>query len=391
MRVLLVNDYAGSFGGAERYVSELGGLLADRGHQAELLAGGAPEGSPVSLLGRWLNPWAYWRTRKAITRFKPDVLHLHGCSRQLSPSPAIAARRASVPVVMTVHDAHLVCPKTWMVYADGDPCRLGFGGKCLVSNCYTWRRGAGYAPYHALKWSKVGLHRRILKGAVARFISPSRWLARWLAVSLDTQQVFHIPLFIPKRPATVRRDSGDVLRLLYVGRLSAEKGVDTLLRGLPLVAGETSGVLLDVVGSGPEERALRALCEDLGLSERVRFRGVVPPSELDGYYGGASAVIMPSRWVENAPLVAYEAMGSGIPVIASARGGLLELIEPERNGLLFVPDDHADLARAILRLARDAELRERLAIGASRLAEERYSAEAHMAALEETYSAVTAS
>jgi glycosyltransferase involved in cell wall biosynthesis len=94
--------------------------------------------------------------------------------------------------------------------------------------------------------------------------------------------------------------------------------------------------------------------------------------------------------MENAPLVAYEAMGSGVPILASDRGGLQELVEPGRNGLLFVPDDHVNLAKAILKLSGDAELRKRLGCGARQLAQERYSTEAHMEKLEETYSAVTA-
>jgi glycosyltransferase involved in cell wall biosynthesis len=344
----------------------------------------------VSLFSRWLNPWAYWRTQRAIAAFKPDVLHLHGCSRNLSPSPAIAAGRAGVPVVMTVHDAHLVCPKTWMVYADGEPCRLGFGRKCLTSNCVTWRRGPGYAPYHALKWCKVGVHRRLLRRNVTRFVSPSQWLARWLAASLGDEKVVHIPMFAPDRPAAMRRDPENGLRLLYAGRLSSEKGVDTLLRALPLTTESSPDVALDVVGGGPDERSLQALSADLGLSERVRFRGAVTASELDGYYRSAFAVIMPSRWMENAPLVAYEAMGSGVPVIASDRGGLQELIEPGRNGLLFAPDDHVALANGILRLAGDAELGDRLSRGARQLAQERYSAEAHMEKLEEAYLAAMA-
>ena len=343
----------------------------------------------MTLFSRWLNPWVYRRTQRAIAEFKPDVLHLHGCSRNLSPSPAIAARRAGVPVVMTVHDAHLVCPKTWMIYSDGEPCRLGFGWKCLTSNCVTWRRGYANVPYHAVKWLKVGLHRRILRRNVARFVSPSEWLARWLMMSLGTDQVVHIPLFAPSQ-SSVRDDPEHGLRLLYVGRLSPEKGVDTLLRALPLVAERVSGTRLDVVGSGSDERALRALSADLGLSEHVRFQGAVAPSELEGYYRTASAVVMPSRWMENAPLVAYEAMSYGVPIIASERGGLPELIESGRNGLLFLAGDHVHLAKTILRLSDDADLRRRLGHGARQLAGERYSAGVHMEALEETYSAVMA-
>jgi glycosyltransferase involved in cell wall biosynthesis len=388
VRILLVNDYAEPFGGAERHVSELQTLLAGRGHETELLAGGGA--SPLTLLTRWFSPWAYRRTRRAIAEFRPDVLHLHGCSRVLSPSPAIAAKRAAVPVIMTVHDAHLVCPKTWMIYADGEPCQLGFGRKCLTSNCVTWRRGYRNAPYHFVKWGKVAFHRWLLTRSVERFISPSAWLADWLARSLAPGRVSHVPQFAPAPPRHVGEGSERNLRLLYVGRLSSEKGVDTLLRALPLVLQSFPDLGLDVLGSGSEEGALRGLARDLGLGDRVSFQGAVAPSQLEGYYRTALAVVIPSRWMENAPLVAYEAMGYGVPIIASARGGLVEVVESERNGLLFRADVHADLAEAILRLSRDEELRERLGSGARRLAEERYSGEAHLRQLEETYRAAAA-
>ena len=114
----------------------VGRLLEARGHEVRELTG--PTGPTAwSLVSRWFNPYSYHVTARTIKAFQPDVAHLHGCSRHLSPTVALAVHRAGIPLVMTVHDAHIVCPKTWMIYADGEPCPHGFGYRCLISNCHT--------------------------------------------------------------------------------------------------------------------------------------------------------------------------------------------------------------------------------------------------------------
>ena len=178
--------------------------------------------------------------------------------------------------------------------------------------------------------------------------------------------------------------------MLFVGRLSLEKGLDVLLRALALVGDSLPGLTVDVVGGGDQERALRALSKELGLQGVVTFHGAISGADLEGFYRGASALVVPSRCMETGPLVALEAMAHGVPVVGSERGGLAELVQPGRNGLLFRPEDPSDLAEAISRLIGDGALRRSLSEGGLRLARERYSTEAHMERLEETYSAVLA-
>jgi glycosyltransferase involved in cell wall biosynthesis len=150
-------------------------------------------------------------------------------------------------------------------------------------------------------------------------------------------------------------------RLLYVGRLSPEKGVGVLLAAMALLGEEPEPFSLDIVGAGPELDALCAAAERLGLSGRVSFLGHVPFGEaLFSLYRRAGALVVPS-FTEGFPQVINEALAAGLPTIATAVGGIPAVIEPGSTGLLVPPGDPAALAAAVRGLAGDAELRRRLA------------------------------
>lgn len=146
-------------------------------------------------------------------------------------------------------------------------------------------------------------------------------------------------------------------RLLYVGRYDARKGIETLLRAMPLIEAAT----LEVQGTGdPGERArLEALTRELGAAERVTF-GAVTRAELPGRYRAADAVVFPSEWEEPFGLVPVEAMACDSPVAATGVGGSGEFCLDGENCVRFTAGDPADLAAAVRRLAADADLRRHL-------------------------------
>jgi len=151
-------------------------------------------------------------------------------------------------------------------------------------------------------------------------------------------------------------------RLLYVGRLDPNKGVDTAveaLRHLPAKA------RLELIGGwdSAEEARLQELATDLGVAERVRFRGQRERDEVAEAYGRADAVVFPVRWEEPWGLVPLEAMGRGRPVVATGRGGSAEYLRDGHNCLLFDADDAEALAAALRRLASDDALRAQLRRG----------------------------
>ncbi|HEY5549522.1 MAG TPA: glycosyltransferase [Coriobacteriia bacterium] len=138
----------------------------------------------------------------------------------------------------------------------------------------------------------------------------------------------------------------DLTHVLFVGSLIPVKNVDVLLRAYA-AAGERAGLPLLIVGDGPLRDALRSLAAELGVADRVTFAGPVPHDQLRPMYAGASALVVPSR-SEGMPVVAIEALASGVPVIASRVGDLPRMIREGQNGLTVPSGDVAALAEALV-------------------------------------------
>jgi glycosyltransferase involved in cell wall biosynthesis len=176
------------------------------------------------------------------------------------------------------------------------------------------------------------------------------------------------------RPIPSRDGPGEFF--LYVGRLSTEKGLEGLLRSWP------EGTPLRLVGDGPERGRLERLAP-----ASVKFEGAVPGTEVASHIRGARALILPSICYEGQPRVVLEAFAAGVPVIASALGGIVDLVESGKNGLLPTPGSPRSWLSAIEALADDARSH---AMGAAALErwQELYSPERGLADLETAYRSV---
>ncbi len=168
---------------------------------------------------------------------------------------------------------------------------------------------------------------------------------------------------------------GDRFRLLFLGRLVERKGVPVLLEALRSLG---PGVELDVVGDGPMRAALEAKVFALGVGERVRFHGFVSAEEKARLLSGCDALVLPAVTdakgdTEGLGVVLLEAMALGKPVVASRVGGIVDVVEHERNGLLCAPGDASELARAVERLRAAPALRERLGAAARDTVVQRFS------------------
>jgi colanic acid/amylovoran biosynthesis glycosyltransferase len=153
--------------------------------------------------------------------------------------------------------------------------------------------------------------------------------------------------------------------VLAVARAVPKKGLDTLVEACAVAARDGERFETEMVGDGPELARLRELAAARGVGDRVRFRGPSPPDEVDEAYARCSAVVVPSRIApdgdrDGLPTVLLEAMGRGLPVIATDVVGIPELVRDGHNGLLVSPDDQDGLAEAITRVHRDHDLADRL-------------------------------
>jgi glycosyltransferase involved in cell wall biosynthesis len=170
-----------------------------------------------------------------------------------------------------------------------------------------------------------------------------------------------------------------------VGRLSKEKGVDQLIKALPLIRERVPGAGLTVVGDGPDRALLEHLARQQGVEAAVTFTGPVDNHLLGDYYRGSIACVLPSLWMENCPVTALESLSHGTPLLASDLGGLPEIVNDEVNGLLFPPGDHQRLAQQAVRLLLDRELAGQLGAAALETFQRDYSPDAHFTRLSALY------
>jgi glycosyltransferase involved in cell wall biosynthesis len=307
--------------------------------------------------------------RRLTREHRPDIVHCHNLFPTLSPAVLRAAAGAGAAVVVTLHNYRLLClPATFQ--RQGELCELCVGHvpwRGVVYRCYR-RSAAGSA---ALATS-LTLHRALgTFGRVALYLAVSNFVrGKHLEGGLPRKRVVVKPNFA--WPVPRRQGPGDYF--LFLGRLSPEKGLDTLVaawRGVPAP--------LVIVGDGPDAARLRR-----EAPPNAELRGFVPPTEIPGILAGARALVLPSRSYEGSPRSVLEAYAAGVPVIGSALGVLPEMVENERSGLLVEPGDETALAGAARRLLDDRES-ERLGERALTLWRERYSPEQGLKGLEAAY------
>lgn len=387
MRILHLTDTYGFTGGIQSYIKHVSSLLQARGHEVEIYSPHEERKDFHGHLTRWISFQDYSQIKKIIARRRPDIVHAHSISMRVSPLPCLAARQCGIPVVMTVHDFNYICPRKWMIYRDGRECRLGFGLHCLISNCRSSKNGRRYLLYHNLRWLKVSLHRWQLKKYVQEFISPSRILGNWMEKSLGLDHVIHMANFIPGM-LSGNFDLPENRWILFVGRLSREKGVDTLLKALPVVLESIPEAFLTIVGDGPDKYRLEKLARELRISEKVNFVGMVDNARLSAYYLHAGVCVIPSLWMENCPVSALEALAFGRPLVGSNIGGIPELIEDGETGFICKPDDEIDLALRLSTLLGNDKLMHKFSRAARKRFLRHYTEEKHGEALINVYQKV---
>lgn len=275
--------------------------------------------------------------------------------------PGAATYRAlggSVPVVARLTDYGLFC--TYSPRMDGI-CyeRCGLLEKLLHKREPSLRRLL-LAPLRIAEHT----HSRLLVNRVDRFIAISPAVAEvHCRYGIDPGKIVVIPPVVayaallaePRRAAALGRDDEAPFKLLYVGRLRGQKGVDVLITALAQLDFPAT---LDVLGDGEERQSLEQLAHRLGVSSRVNFQGWVPQVELANWYLAAHAFVHPGRWPEPFGLTIVEAMAAGTPTIVSDVGGPPWTVG--EAGLTFRPGDSADLVRRIRQLRENPELAKRL-------------------------------
>jgi glycosyltransferase involved in cell wall biosynthesis len=287
------------------------------------------------------------RLQGLLSATTPDVAHAHNIYHHLSPSILVELRRRGIPMVLTLHDLKLACP-AYKMYTQGHVCEACRGG--ALRNVIRHRCIKGSAAMSALVWLESTIHQAfgLYRDTVTRFVVPSRFfLAKFGEWGLNTRRFVHIPnsVDVEALEADVPQTAAPGDAFVYLGRLVAEKGVPTLIR-----AAAAARVKLRIVGTGPEEQALRQLASTLGGD--VEFTGYLSGAALRSAVRSARAVVVPSEWYENAPISVMEASALGRPVIGANIGGIPELIRANETGLVFTSGNVESLVEVLAKVER---------------------------------------
>lgn len=362
MKAVHIVDTLDAVGGVQTYLGQLLPGLAARGIESDVVT--ADEIPGLDADGATVPTEALARLDALLVEHRPDVCLLHIA---LSPSVARTAA-ARAPVVAYAHDYAMVCPgNARYLHRSARFCEEGPGLRCF-RRAYTERTAnrrpdrlwRAYARTRA--WPRVWPE-------LARVLVASPFVRDVLAgdgVPADRIRVVAYPVEPP--PAVVPEPAADVL---FVNRLVAAKGVHLLLRalaGLP-------GVSVAIAGDGPERGRLETLAGELGIE--ARFLGWVDAERRAALLRGCRVFAFPSLWDEPFGIAGVEALAAGIPVVASAVGGVPYWLEDGRGGLLVAPRDPDALRDGLRRVLEEPGLAERLAAEGPAAAA-RFSLDAHL-------------
>lgn len=304
----------------------------------------------LALNGAWSDR-AYREVAALVRRERPDVAHFHNTFPLISPSVYAACRDQGVPVVQTLHNYRFVCPNA-LLLRDGQPCEDCLRGSLLPAlrhRCYRGSLPATLAQVWAITSNRW---RSTYRRNVDCYVALTRFAAgKLIAGGLPADRFVVKPNFLPDPPAAGRGEGGYAI---FVGRLSEEKGVATLLEAWK----QLPEWPLRVVGDGPLRPVLEARAKGWGLP--VTFLGFRTRSEILDIVGNAEALVVPSEWYEGFPMVVLEAYACGTPVLASRIGSLTEIVREGQTGATFRPSDPADLAATVRRVLGDAGLLRRM-------------------------------
>ena len=354
MKILIAHNRYQQVGGEDKVVSAEAAMLARGGHLVELLAFDneeitGPLSKAAAVASAFYSRPSYRRTAQALASFQPDVLHVHNFMPTLSPAVFFAGSAAGVPIVQTLHNYRLICASA-MLFRDGEVCEdCVERGSFLPGIRHACYRGSRVGS--AVIGGAMALHDTLgtWRERVERYIALSEFAAAKLGQSRVPPEKIRIkPNFVPDPGELASREGrgGEAAApfALFVGRLSQEKGLDTL------IGADESGLLplpIHIAGDGP----LRERVEDASRRPGSQLIALGRQSEaaVMALMQRASVLLVPSLWYEGFPMVIVEALSLGLPVIASRLGGLPEVVEDGVCGLLHTPGDPAALGFALRR------------------------------------------
>lgn len=351
MKILLCHNYYQQPGGEDQVFSDEAWLLENYGHEViryTVHNDAINEMSKFDVARRTVwNSQSYDALRSLIRRERPVLMHCTNTFPLISPAAYYAARAEGVAVVQSLHNYRLLCPNALLLRA-GRICHDCLGKRltwpAMVHSCYRYSRAASTViafmlGYHGIK--------KTWTNAVDQYIAMSDFSRQmFIQGGLPANRITVKPNFVHPDPGAEAGEGGYVV---FVGRLSEEKGLDTLLSAWEVLDQRLS---LKIVGDGPlAEHVQSAAAND----ERIEWLGRRPFEDVLSIIGRAACLVMPSIWYETFGRTIVEAFAKSTPVIVSGLGAMQELVEDGRTGLHVEAGDPQQLAMAVQTLLCDKD------------------------------------
>jgi len=410
VKVFQVNKFHHIKGGAERYYLDVSDALTAAGHEVRHLAMAHARNVASSGDDRFVEEVDYrggmgpvakvrhaWRAiynrdardmaAELAAQSGPEgagdsaIAHLHNIYHQLSPSVIDGFKGRGVGIVQTLHDYKLVCP-AYLLMTEGRICERCRGGnyyeaikhRCLLGSRAASAVGTIEAYFHGSRGTY---------GKIDRFLCPSRFMLEKVAeFGISREKLVHLP-YLVHADRYVPGEADEEGYAVYIGRLSREKGIETLIEAVTQLP-EESTLRLKILGEGPVREALeekvREKCPD-----RVEFLGFLSGDELHETIRRAAFAVVPSEWYENLPFAVLEPFALGTPVVGARIGGIPEMVEPGVTGQLHESGDPESLRDALLWMTSpEADLKQ-MGTTARRRIEKDYTVDRHLERLLEIY------
>ncbi len=383
MKVCLVHNAYGRLSGEEVAVAGLRDSLTSHGHtvipffRSSTELEGRQLGKIGALFTGIYNIAARREFARLLDKERPDLVHINNLFPLISPSILDETKRRGIPTVMTVHNYRLLCP-TGLLFSHGEVCHRCLNGRewwCAVRNCTgQWGKSSGYAVRN---W--VARVRGSFSEGIDRFIAPAEFVKSMLVRhGYPAERIDVVRYIVSLETLQPRLTDGEYVG--YIGRISPEKGVDTIVEAAKHQADipfRFAGHFLQM------PRLLRQ------VPGNCQFMGEVPRRDLGAFVDGARFTVFASKWYETTGLSMAETMARGKAVICSAIGCLPELVEAGVTGLLFEPGNAEDLGRKIAYLWNRPDLYHEMGSAARAKVLAMFSPETTYLRLLDVYKAVT--
>ncbi|MFC7371385.1 glycosyltransferase family 4 protein [Fictibacillus iocasae] len=348
IKILIVHNYYKQSGGEDKVVNEEINLLRKNGNKVitffvkneEINTDSFLEKIKLGIDTLWSNK-SYREIKRILLKEKPDLVHFHNTVPLLSPSVYYACENLKIPVIQTLHNYRLACPSA-MLLRDGEVCEKCIEGSLLNSLKYGCYRNS---RIQTLPISSMLFTHRLLdtwNSRVDKYIALTNFAKnKFREIGIDENRINVKPNFINQnisKEVIIKEN-----RIVFVGRISKEKGVHLLLEAWNNLSPKIEWKL-DIIGDGPLLNKFRS---EYGQIDNIQFHGLLKDYNVLDHMAKAKYVIIPSVWYEGFPMTIVESYSVNTPVISSNIGSLKEIVNNGITGFHFDNNDISSLEKVL--------------------------------------------